>query len=168
MFTPALPMQSVSGSSTPLATYVPIRSRLIRTTSGLFAAFSDVTNAWGSKSLSLNVTWTSGYFCLNRSTRAFAITSLVSYETPNALILPDAAIGACDPDPVLASADELGSALPAALGPAALGATPLVDGEPPAVLQAPTISDRATTAACPRRAFAMVSSPAHERRNTVR
>jgi hypothetical protein len=82
--------------------------------------------------------------------------------------LPDADIGAWDADPELASADALASGLPAALGAAPLGATALVDGELPGVLQAPTISDRATTATCPRRAFVMVSSPAHERRNTVR
>jgi len=77
-------------------------------------------------------------------------------------------MGACEADPALASADELASALAAALGAAAVGATPLVDGELPALLQAPTISDRAITATCPSRGFVMVSSPAHQRRNTVR
>src|SRR3954469_5139501 len=140
----------------------------MRTTSGAFELCSEVTNACGSKLLSLTFSSTSGYFFLKRSIRALAITSLVSYETPNALILPDADIGACDADPELASADALASALPAALGAASVGATALVDGELPDVLQAPTISDRATIATCPRRAFAMVSSPAYQRRNTVR
>src|SRR3954468_1148765 len=152
MFTPALLMQSVSGSRTPLATYVPRRSRLIRTMSGLLAPLSDVTNAWGAKLLSLNFSSTPGYFFVNVSIRAWAMTSLVLYETPYALSLPEASIGACDPAAglapalPLASAVALASALPAALGAAAVGAAPLVDGDPPAVLQAPTIRDRATSA----------------------
>src|SRR3954465_10664764 len=96
MSTPALEMQSVRGSMTPLATYVPIRQRSSRTTSGGLELWREVTNPCVSKPLSLNLTLTFGYLSLNSLMRSLAIVSPVSNETPNALMSPDASIVACE------------------------------------------------------------------------
>src|SRR3954463_14045409 len=99
------------------------------------------------------------------------MTSLVSYETPKALILPDAAIGAWDPVaalapalppalvPALAAGVGLASSLPMALGTAPAGAPAFVEGDPTAVLQAAMIKERTTSAAGARRASAIRIPP---------
>jgi len=73
--------------------------------------------------------------------------------------LPAAVIGAAGPEAPLAAG--LAAPLPSALGAAPLvpevGTDPLEPGEEPALLQAPTITAKATMKVDPERSFAIIS-----------
>src|SRR5215212_3478791 len=129
MSMPWLEMHESSGSRAPSAMNVPRMSRLIRTTSGGLPAATVGRNVAGSKSASVNESFTSGYFSANVLTRVYPISS----ATPS---LPSSGLHGAGEHPILAPTSRSPLISTAAGVPAGVAPAP-EDGPAPVVAPAP-------------------------------